>query len=54
MGLVGKDFWRLRFGIGRPERKEQVAGYVLSDFSAQEQEELKVLVDQAIFMILQV
>lgn len=29
------DFWRLRFGIGRPEHPD-VAGYVLSDFSSDE------------------
>lgn len=29
------DFWRLRFGIGRPEHKD-VASYVLSDFSGDE------------------
>ncbi len=29
------DFWRLRFGVGRPEHPD-VAGYVLSDFSSDE------------------
>lgn len=29
------DFWRLRFGIGRPEHPD-VAAYVLSDFSSDE------------------
>ena len=29
------DFWRLRFGIGRPEHKD-VASFVLSDFTADE------------------
>ncbi len=29
------DFWRLRFGIGRPDHKD-VAGYVLSDFTGDE------------------
>lgn len=29
------DFWRLRFGIGRPEHPD-VAGYVLADFSSDE------------------
>lgn len=31
--LCGKEYIRIRCGIGRPERKEQVASYVLSDFS---------------------
>lgn len=29
------DFWRLRFGIGRPDHPD-VAGYVLSDFTSDE------------------
>ena len=29
------DFWRLRFGIGRPDHND-VAGYVLSDFTSDE------------------
>ena len=33
--LGTRDFWRLRFGIGRPEHPD-IAGYVLSDFSAVE------------------
>ena len=33
------DFWRLRFGIGRPTHPD-IAGYVLSDFSKQEREVL--------------
>lgn len=30
---IGSDFERLRFGIGRPDDKNQVAKYVLDDFS---------------------
>ncbi len=33
MQYCGPDFSRVRFGIGRPERKEDVGDYVLSDFS---------------------
>lgn len=29
----GSDFYRLRFGVGRPERREDVPRYVLSNFS---------------------
>jgi peptidyl-tRNA hydrolase, PTH1 family len=32
MEFCGPDFMRLRFGVGRPERKEEVAQYVLSNF----------------------
>ena len=34
--LIGNDYYRVRIGIGRPERKEEVINYVLSDFSTEE------------------
>lgn len=40
------DFWRLRLGIGRPERGD-VAGYVLSDFTADERIVLRQVFPQA-------
>lgn len=39
--LGTRDFWRLRFGIGRPEH-DDVAGYVLSPFSAEQLDILRV------------
>ena len=30
--LIGKEYWRIRLGIGRPEEKKQVNKYVLSNF----------------------
>jgi len=33
---VGKDYIRVRVGIGKPENKADVANYVLSDFSKEE------------------
>jgi peptidyl-tRNA hydrolase, PTH1 family len=38
--LNGTDFLRVRFGIGRPERKSMVEGYVLSPFSEEEMTDL--------------
>ncbi len=43
----GKEFARLRFGIGRPENKEDVGQYVLSNFS-ESPVELEQLVNQAV------
>ncbi|HNY16785.1 MAG TPA: aminoacyl-tRNA hydrolase [Treponemataceae bacterium] len=40
------DFWRLRFGIGRPEHPD-VAAYVLSDFSSDERITLGLVWPQA-------
>jgi len=30
---LGKDYWRVRLGIGRPEHKDAVVGWVLHDFA---------------------
>ena len=49
MEMCGADFHRLRFGIGRPENKEDVPDYVLSNFSYNEK--IEPLIDQAIRMI---
>ena len=43
IGCLGKDFYRLRLGIGRPERKEEVESFVLTHFLAGELESSKVL-----------
>lgn len=32
IGVCGQDFWRIRFGVGRPENKDDVSDYVLSNF----------------------
>ena len=37
---IGKDYIRIRVGIGKPENKGDVANYVLSDFSKEEFTEL--------------
>ncbi|APR98425.1 aminoacyl-tRNA hydrolase [Wolbachia endosymbiont of Folsomia candida] len=31
--FIGNDYWRLRFGVGRPEDQRSLANYVLSKFS---------------------
>lgn len=46
----GADFERLRFGIGRPENKEQVADYVLEPFHDPE-DKVEQLIMQAADMI---
>ena len=37
---VGNDYYRVRIGVGRPEKKEEVIDYVLGDFT---EEELKCI-----------
>lgn len=51
MGVIGESFWRLRFGIGRPEDKSQVGNYVLSRFFPEEEQEVSRLLEQAIVLL---
>ncbi|MDD3323593.1 MAG: aminoacyl-tRNA hydrolase [Sulfurospirillaceae bacterium] len=44
---IGSDYIRVRFGIGKPQSKEDVARYVLSDFLPCEKEHLKDIITQA-------
>ncbi|MFB7599869.1 aminoacyl-tRNA hydrolase [Streptomyces sp. NPDC056160] len=44
---MGADYHRVRFGIGRPPGRMQVADYVLKDFSSAERKELDYFVDRA-------
>ncbi|HIP19349.1 MAG TPA: aminoacyl-tRNA hydrolase [Sulfurovum sp.] len=43
--FVGKEYLRVRIGVGKPEHRSQVADYVLHDFSAQEQVHVDKLID---------
>lgn len=44
---LGRDYYRVRFGVGRPPGRMDVATYVLRDFSAAERKELDYFVDRA-------
>ena len=45
--LGTKDFYRIRLGIGKPEKKEEVVEYVLSKFSAEEMIKVEEVVHKA-------
>jgi PTH1 family peptidyl-tRNA hydrolase len=46
--LLGtRDYYRARFGIGRPPGRMDPAAFVLKDFSAQERKELPFALDRA-------
>lgn len=45
------DFNRMRFGVGKPDRREMVEGYVLSPFSADEMDRLPQLIATATEML---
>ncbi|WP_112471000.1 aminoacyl-tRNA hydrolase [Streptomyces triticisoli] len=44
---MGAGYHRVRFGIGRPPGRMQVADFVLKDFSSAERKELDFFVDRA-------
>ncbi|MEU7024845.1 aminoacyl-tRNA hydrolase [Streptomyces sp. NPDC046203] len=44
---MGPEYHRMRFGIGRPPGRMQVADFVLKDFSSTERKELDYFVDRA-------
>ncbi|MCS0637839.1 aminoacyl-tRNA hydrolase [Streptomyces sp. LP05-1] len=43
---MGPEYHRVRFGIGRPPGRMQVADFVLKDFSSAERKELEYFVDR--------
>lgn len=49
--LCGNKYLRIRCGIGRPEKKEMVASYVLSDFSPHPAELIKQASDALLHYI---
>ena len=44
---IGREYIRIRFGIGRPQSKEEVVRYVLSDFSDKELECIEPIIEKA-------
>ncbi|WP_174248448.1 aminoacyl-tRNA hydrolase [Streptomyces hoynatensis] len=44
---LGRDYHRVRFGIGRPPGRMDVAAFVLKDFTPAERKELDYFVDRA-------
>jgi peptidyl-tRNA hydrolase, PTH1 family len=44
--LSTRDYYRVRFGVGRPPGRQDAASWVLSDFSATERKDLEYLVDR--------
>jgi len=50
IAVCGPNFARLRFGLGRPELRDEVGNYVLQNF-AQDSEAVEQGIDQAVIMI---
>lgn len=50
IAACGQNFWRIRFGVGRPENKDDVADYVLSNFT-ESPSEIERLIDETLVFI---
>ena len=48
ISAIGVNFWRLQFGIGRPESRTLVADYVLHKFSPVEKVDVEGAIDTAV------
>jgi len=46
--FIGKDYTRVRIGIGKPEKKIEVSDFVLTNFSEEEKEELGKIIQNII------
>ena len=45
--LLGKNYWRLRVGVGRPTTQQPLADFVLQNFSSEEENAMNTLCLQA-------
>jgi len=52
--LVGREYLRLRLGVGKPLFKSQVVDYVLAPFTPEEEERLGCLIDYAARVALEI
>ena len=50
ISMCGPDFYRLRFGIDRPEQREQVPSYVLANFT-EPKDDIERHIDEAVDLI---
>ncbi|SFZ98480.1 Peptidyl-tRNA hydrolase [hydrothermal vent metagenome] len=46
--IIGKEYLRVRVGVGKPEHKSQVVNYVLHDFNSEEQDVLEKLITHVV------
>ena len=46
--FIGKDYSRVRIGIGKPESKVSISDYVLNDFNEEEKEKLENITENII------
>ena len=49
--FIGKDYSRVRVGIGHPNQKKKVNNHVLEDFKEDEEEKIKEITDSIVKLI---
>ena len=49
--FIGKDFSRVRIGIGHPKKKRKVNSHVLDDFKDDEEERIKEITENIVKQI---
>ena len=49
--FIGKDYSRVRVGIGRPEKKSKVNNHVLEDFNESEEDRIKDITKNIVKLI---
>jgi len=49
--FIGKDYSRVRVGIGHPKQKKKVNNHVLEDFKEDEEEKIKDITDNIVKLI---
>ena len=49
--FIGKDYSRVRVGIGHPKQKKRVNNHVLEDFKDDEEEKIKEITDNIVKLI---
>ncbi len=50
---VGVDYWRIRIGVGRDEGFRELSDFVLSPFTQIEEQNLTLIIDQAVSYLIQ-
>jgi PTH1 family peptidyl-tRNA hydrolase len=48
---IGADFWRLKVGIDRPDDRDAVPDYVLTNFPAVQEGEIPPLIERAVQVV---
>ncbi|UAT42684.1 aminoacyl-tRNA hydrolase [Anaplasmataceae bacterium AB001_6] len=48
--MIGKNYWRLRIGVGEPQKNQDTANYVLAKFTSSEQQTIDSTIHNIISM----